>query len=97
MDDRGLHPINIPYFASMKTINVHEAKTHLSRILDRVSRGESVIIGKAGKPVAVLNPYVASDKPRRPGSMKGRIKISDDFDADDDLIADLFEGISSKS
>lgn len=73
----------------MKTINIHEAKTHLSRILARVSRGESVIIGKAGKPVAVLSPYVASRKPRKAGSMKGRIQIFDDFDADDDRIADL--------
>ncbi|MFV1979941.1 MAG: type II toxin-antitoxin system Phd/YefM family antitoxin [Rhodothermia bacterium] len=80
----------------MTTINIHEAKTHLSRIIERVSQGESVIIGKAGKPVAVLSPYVASDKPRRAGSMKGRIQISDDFDADDDLIADLFEGIAGK-
>ncbi len=81
----------------MKTVNIHEAKTHLSRIIERVSKGESVIIGKAGKPVAVLTPYVAPDKQRIAGTMKGRIHISDDFDADDDLIADLFEGIARKS
>lgn len=76
----------------MKTINVHEAKTHLSRILDRVASGESVIIGKAGKPVAVLSPYAPSTKSRKPGSLKGRIRISGDFDADDELVSDLFEG-----
>jgi len=81
----------------MKTINIHEAKTHLSRIIERVSNGESVIIGKAGKPVAVLSPYVASHESRKAGTMKGRIQISDDFDADDDRIADLFEGIAGKS
>ncbi len=49
-------------------------------------------IGKAGKPMAVLSPYAATAPRRKPGSMKGKIHISDDFDADDDLIADLFEG-----
>ena len=76
----------------MKTINIHEAKTHLSQIIERVSRGEKVIIGKAGKPMAVLSPYFSTEKPRKAGSMKGKIQIADDFDADDDLIADLFEG-----
>ena len=76
----------------MKTINIHEAKTHLSKIIERVARGESVIIGKAGKPMAVLSPYAATQPPRKAGSMKGKIHIADDFDADDDLIADLFEG-----
>jgi len=76
----------------MKTINIHEAKTHLSQIIERVARGESVIIGKAGKPMAVLSPYAATKIPRKAGSMKGKIHIADDFDADDDLIADLFEG-----
>lgn len=76
----------------MKTINIHEAKTNLSQIIERVARGETVIIGKAGKPMAVLSPYSSTEKPREPGSMKGKIQIADDFDADDNLIADLFEG-----
>ena len=76
----------------MRTINMHEAKTHLSRIVEQVEKGESVIIGKAGKPMAILSPYVSEAKSRKPGSMKGRIWIADDFDADDDLIADMFEG-----
>ena len=76
----------------MKTINIHEAKTHLSQIIERVAGGESVIIGKAGKPMAVLSPYVATRRPRKAGSMKGKIHIADDFDADNDVIADLFEG-----
>ena len=78
----------------MKTINIHEAKTHLSQILERVARGESVIIGKAGKPMAVLIPYAATQQARKPGSMKGKIQIADDFDAVDDLIADLFESVA---
>ena len=78
----------------MKTVNIHEAKTHLSRLIARVAQGESVVIGKAGVPVAVLSPYVSPVKDRKPGAMKGKIKISDDFDAYDDRIADLFEGKS---
>ncbi len=75
----------------MKVINIHEAKTHLSRIIDRVRSGESVIIGKSGKPVAVLSPYPANISKRRPGTLKGKITIASDFDADDKAIADLFE------
>ena len=80
----------------MKTINIHEAKTHLSQIIERVARGESVIIGKSGKPMAVLSPYVSTEKPRKAGSMKGKIQIGDDFDADGDLIAGLFEGLAAQ-
>jgi len=76
----------------MQTINIHEAKTHLSKIIERVAHGESFIIGKAGRPMAVLSPFVASSKPRKPGSLKGKIRIARDFDAVDELVADLFEG-----
>jgi prevent-host-death family protein len=74
------------------TVNVHEAKTHLSRLLDRVAGGEEVIIAKAGRPVARLVPV---GKPgRRPlGGDAGRVIVSDDFDAPlpDEVMAD-FEG-----
>lgn len=59
---------------------VTEAKAHLSALLDRVSRGEEVIIGRAGKPVAILEPYHAEQQPRQPGRLRGRIRIADDFD-----------------
>lgn len=61
-------------------VNVHEAKTHLSRLLERVSEGEEIVIAKAGRPVAKLIPYVESDEPRKPGAWKGRVWIADDFD-----------------
>ncbi len=65
----------------MDTVNVHEAKTHLSRLLERVDRGEQVIIASAGKPVAVLSPFVPPAlEPRRPGIRKGQVWMSDDFD-----------------
>lgn len=61
-------------------VNVHEAKTHLSRLLERVSEGEEIVIAKAGRPVAKLIPYVESDELRKPGAWKGRVWIADDFD-----------------
>ena len=78
----------------MKTINIHEAKTHLSRIVERVAGGEEVIIGKAGKPMAKLIPYRTSPVQRKPGSLKGKIKIADSFDDYSDEVRALFEGRS---
>jgi prevent-host-death family protein len=65
----------------MEQVNVHEAKTHLSRLLERVERGETVIIARAGTPVAVLSPYQPMTTARMPGRDRGRIWMSDDFDA----------------
>jgi len=78
----------------MTTVNIHEAKTHFSKLIEQIQRGEEVVIAKAGVPVARLTPYTP-DKPkiRPPGGMKGQGWIADDFDAPlpDDLIA-AFEG-----
>ena len=74
-------------------INIHEAKTQLSRILEELSAGrlQEVIIAKAGKPVARLVAYTAeSEKLRKPGSLKGKISISPDFDAPDPELEALF-------
>lgn len=69
-------------------VNVHEAKTQLSRLLVRVSRGEEIIIAKSGKPVAKLSPLDVA-KPRLPGSARGRLQLREDFDAP--LPEDLLE------
>ncbi|KYH31406.1 type II toxin-antitoxin system Phd/YefM family antitoxin [Neomoorella mulderi] len=63
-------------------VNIHEAKTHFSKLLAQVKEGREVIIAKAGKPVARLIP-ITSDKPERrhPGSAKGKITIAPDFNA----------------
>ena len=61
-------------------VNIHQAKTHLSRLIEQVSRGETIIISKAGKPVAKLTAIDSLLLPRQPGSMKGRIRIAPDFD-----------------
>ena len=66
----------------MQTVNIHEAKTHLSRLIERASKGESFIIAKAGKPMVRVVPIEPEPphKPQRLGFMKGKGKIPDDFD-----------------
>lgn len=66
----------------MKFTNIHEAKTHFSKLVEQAMRGEEVIIAKAGKPVAKLVKWRAS-KPsqQRGGFLRGKIWVSDDFDA----------------
>ncbi|MSO99346.1 MAG: type II toxin-antitoxin system Phd/YefM family antitoxin [Rhodospirillaceae bacterium] len=64
----------------MAVINVHEAKTHLSRLLERVRAGEEIILGKSGKPIAKIVPYTPQAEPRKPGIAKGKIWIADNFD-----------------
>ncbi|MDI3532081.1 MAG: hypothetical protein PWR28_426 [Synergistaceae bacterium] len=63
------------------TVNIHEAKTHLSKFLARVEEGEEVIIAKAGKPIARLVPIEKQISRRLPGSAKGKVFIAHDFDA----------------
>jgi prevent-host-death family protein len=74
------------------TVNIHEATTHLSQLIERVRLGEEIIIAKAGEPVARLVPE-RSRKPREPGSAKGKFVIHDEFHAPlADGFLDLFEG-----
>jgi len=76
----------------MHSTNIHEAKTHLSRLLDRVAKGEEIIIAKAGKPVAKLVPYLAEARPRKPGYWRGKVAIHDDFDTLPNDVAAAFRG-----
>ncbi len=69
-------------------VNIHQAKTHLSKLIERVLKGEEVIIGKAGKPVAKLTPY--TPKKVKLGVLKGKIEISEDFDEEDKEIIEMF-------
>ncbi len=62
-------------------MNIHEAKTHLSRLLARVAAGEEIVIAKAGKPLARLVPYDRPSEDRKPGLATGLVEIADDFDA----------------
>lgn len=65
----------------MTTVNIHEAKTHFSRLVDRVLQGEEVVIAKAGRPVARLVPLPPRVPRRTPGSARGLVEIGPEFDA----------------
>ena len=71
-------------------VNIHEAKTHFSRLLERVAMGEEVIIAKAGTPVAKLVAVKKTPKKRVFGSAKGDFTVPDDFNDPDPEIEDLF-------
>ena len=75
------------------TVNIHEAKTHFSKLIERVRLGEEIVIAKAGEPVARLVPENRLGKRRKLGTAEGQIWIAEDFDEPlpDDLL-DLFEG-----
>jgi prevent-host-death family protein len=61
--------------------NLYEAKTSLSRLVDRAASGEEIILSKAGKPMAKLVPFHRTPGPRQPGGWEGRMRIAEDFDA----------------
>ncbi len=64
----------------MKTVNLYDAKTHLSRLVEQAAAGEEIVIAKGGRPRARLVPFHSHDRPRRPGIWKGQVWIADDFD-----------------
>lgn len=76
----------------MNVTNIHQAKTHFSKLIERVQKGEEIVIGKAGKPIAKLVPYTEALERRKPGIWKGKVWISEDFDEEDEEIIRLFEG-----
>ncbi|ABQ26635.1 type II toxin-antitoxin system Phd/YefM family antitoxin [Geotalea uraniireducens] len=76
----------------MAVVNTHEAKTNLSRLLDEIQEGEEVVIARGNKPMARLVPYSAKRPVRRPGYLKGKIRVADDFDSPlPDDVLDAFE------
>ena len=76
----------------MQTVNIHEAKTHLSRFVEQAAAGEEIIIAKAGKPLARLVPLAAAQAPRQLGMFQGQLKVPDDFDAPlpEDVLAGFY-------
>lgn len=77
----------------MRTVNIHAAKTQLSRLVDAAASGEEIIIAKSGKPVARLGPLAASEPRRRLGILAGKLSVPEDFDAPlPDEVLDAFEG-----
>jgi len=76
----------------MMTVNVYEAKTRLSQLLDLAASGEEVIIARAGRPMAKLIPYHVNQQERKPGYWKGKVKISKDFDELPEDLSQAFRG-----
>ena len=76
----------------MEIQNIHQAKTNFSGLVERVQRGEEIVIGKAGKPVAKLIPFESTVAPRRGGQWHGRVKIAADFDELPAELAAAFSG-----
>lgn len=74
----------------MEIYNVHEAKTNLSKLINKTLKGEEVVIAKAGKPMIKLSAYKKKLKPRKLGLLKGKIVIPDNFDDEDEEINKLF-------
>ena len=77
----------------MRTVNIHAAKTQLSRLVDAAAAGEEIIIAKAGKPAARLGPLIAPGGKRRLGILAGRLHVPEDFDAPlPDEVIETFQG-----
>lgn len=77
----------------MRITNISEAKASLSKLIERVQRGEEVVIGKAGKPVAKLVPFSLDTRPRElGGSWEGKVAMSDDFDELPEQLVRAFRG-----
>jgi prevent-host-death family protein len=75
-------------------VNVHEAKTHLSRLLDRAAAGEEIVVARAGRPVARLIALAPERAPRVPGHLRGKIATTADFDDTPGWLIDAFDGSS---
>jgi prevent-host-death family protein len=76
----------------MKILNIQEAKTHLSRLVEEVVSGEEIIIAKAGRPCVRLLPFRTEQTPRTAGGWGGQLWIAEDFDATEPRVERLFEG-----
>ncbi len=76
----------------MTIINVHQAKSQLSKLIERAEAGEEVVIARAGKPAARLVAYATKVEDRTSGAWRGQVTIADDFDALPDAMLRAFEG-----
>lgn len=78
----------------MSKVNIHEAKTHLSRYVEEAAQGKEIIIAKAGKPLARIAPLVTIKVPRKLGLLDGKARIPDDFNAPlpDEVLAGFLGG-----
>lgn len=83
--------------AKMRQINIHEAKTNLSRLVDQAARGEAFIIAKAGRPVVKVVPLEVASRLSHFGFMKGQMKVPDDFDRMGQADIEIMFGLGEES
>lgn len=76
----------------MKILNIQQAKTHLSRLVEEAIAGQEIVVAKAGKPMVRLTPYVTRRSRRKPGGWQGKVWLSDDFDETPEEVLVAFEG-----
>lgn len=76
----------------MAVVNIYEAKTHFSKLVERALAGEEVVIAKAGRPVAKIIAYRETRTPRIPGGWEGRVRLHEDFDELPEELAAAFKG-----
>lgn len=81
----------------MRIVNMHEAKTKLSSLVEAALGGEEVIIARAGTPLVKLVPVRRDTRPRQPGRFKGKIRMAADFDQTPEAVIDAFEGNASET
>ena len=67
----------------MAQVNIHEAKTHFSKLVERAEAGEEIVIARNGKPVAKLGPYVEAREPRKLGGWEGKVWLAPDWDSEE--------------
>jgi prevent-host-death family protein len=80
----------------VERVNIHEAKTHFSKLVERAEAGEEILIARNGKPVAKLVPFSEAREPRRLGEWEGKVWMSPDFDSDElneEIWAEFWEGV----
>ena len=77
-------------FVVMKILNVQEAKTHLSRLMEDAAAGEEILLAKHGKPMVRLSAYRPKSEPRKLGGYEKQIRVAEDFDEEDPRILALF-------
>jgi prevent-host-death family protein len=75
----------------VRQVNIQEAKTHLSRLVEEARNGEDIVLAKAGKPLVRLVRFETDSSPRTPGAWAGKGWIADDFDAEDERVLALFD------
>lgn len=81
LNESGLTNLDQPaYRGRMEQLNVYQAKTHFSEVLQRVERGEEIVVARAGRPIARIVPINRSRSPRAPGAWKGQVRLAPDFD-----------------